>query len=222
MTRGQGDDAVQRCNCGGAACKSEKVRGTITGGRWRPQVAGGGRGLTQGGTGDRMIGWGIKFRVTATRVSASRPSATGAWSRLPKAEWLNPEGLRPGWPSPVTRKNMTAASYPVSGFRVRVGLKVGRGSPNPPLDRTRFAVRRRTDGSESRPYLRHSEVGARRCRDRRVEGSGRTRRRRAPTLKTADAMSSHPYLKSRDLPPEDDSTQDVSRLPVSVRAWVLR
>ena len=69
----------------------------------------GSKDLAQRGTGDRMIGWGIKFRVTGvshgestTQVSASRPSAAGAWSRLPKAEWLMPEGLMPWWPSPVT------------------------------------------------------------------------------------------------------------------------
>ena len=50
------------------------------------------------------------------------------------------------------------------------------------------------DDRAGHPYPRRNEVGARRGRDRRVGGSRRTRRRRVPTLKTADAMTSHPYL----------------------------
>ena len=51
--------------------------------------------------------------------------AAGAWSRLPKAEWLIPEGLMLWWPSPVTRKNMSAANYPVSGLPLREVLAAG-------------------------------------------------------------------------------------------------
>ena len=32
------------------------------------------------------------------------------------AEWLTPERLMPWWPSPVTRKNVSEANFPVSGL----------------------------------------------------------------------------------------------------------
>ena len=48
-------------------------------------------------------GDGCRARASATQVSASRPSAAGAWSRLPKAERPIPERPMPRWPSPVTR-----------------------------------------------------------------------------------------------------------------------
>ena len=62
------------------------------------------------------MGWGIKFWVTETRVSASQPSAAGVWSRLPMAEWLTTEKLMPWWPSPVTRKNASETNFPASGL----------------------------------------------------------------------------------------------------------
>ena len=54
VTRDTGKDkvAVQRCNCGGAACKSAKVETIDTGGGWQEWA------FTQGETGDRMVGWG--------------------------------------------------------------------------------------------------------------------------------------------------------------------
>lgn len=60
-------------------------------------------------------------REPATQVSASRRSAAGAWSRQPTAEWLTPGRLMSWWPSPVTRKNVSAANFPVSGLPLSQG-----------------------------------------------------------------------------------------------------
>ena len=52
-------EAVQKCNCGGAACKGAKVSAGTT--SWPVDKLTGGQGskyLAQRGTGDRMIGWG--------------------------------------------------------------------------------------------------------------------------------------------------------------------
>ena len=46
-------EAVQRCNCGGVACKSAKVSDSASGGGWQPRVAGGGK--MPNSNGDRMI-----------------------------------------------------------------------------------------------------------------------------------------------------------------------
>ncbi len=48
VTRDTGKDkvAVQRFNCGGAACKSAKVEAIVSGGGWQPRVAGGGHGYS--------------------------------------------------------------------------------------------------------------------------------------------------------------------------------
>lgn len=66
-------------------------------------------------------GDGCQPREPATQVSASRPSAAGARSRQPMAEWLTPGRLMSWWPSPVTRKNVSAASFPVSGLPLSSG-----------------------------------------------------------------------------------------------------
>ena len=79
-------------------------------------------------------GDGCLPRKPATQVSASRQSAAGAWSRQPMAEWLTPGRLTPWWPSPVTRKSVPEAYFPVSGLPLSIRLMVGRGSPSPPRD----------------------------------------------------------------------------------------
>ena len=67
---------VQRCNCGGAACKGAKVSAGTT--SWPVDKLTGGQGskyLAQRETGDRIVGWGHWVGLSREVV------AVGGWER---------------------------------------------------------------------------------------------------------------------------------------------
>ncbi len=62
---------MQKCKCGGAACKGANVRGSA-----------------QGETGNRMIGWGTYIfgcRVTGTGIRSSGAGRSAIWGWRPSS-----------------------------------------------------------------------------------------------------------------------------------------
>ena len=98
---------MQRCK---SECESIEYgvlsigRGNVSGGGWRPQVAGGGRSdRDTRETGNRMIGWGIHFRVSGDghRHREFRVRPFGHRELAPGIRRLKAERLIPEWPTAV-------------------------------------------------------------------------------------------------------------------------
>ena len=89
-------EAVQKCNCGGAACKGAKVSAGTT--SWPVDKLTGGQGskyLAQRETGDRIVGWGHWVGLTilgrpggrAGMLDPTKRGGAARWWRLAVSGW---------------------------------------------------------------------------------------------------------------------------------------